>query len=287
MSEAIKYHRPVVTLLHASPLWIGEVAARTAYASFNKSEHTLIKQLGRGLNDEHYQGLLNINDIKSSEILDQLAWVHHHHSVLELIDLTFSIKGTSRGVLQEHSRHRVQSLTVQSTRYTMSSVLNAYIHATTKFNTEVTQRIGFLKIIKILDMFVYDNKRMIEIEVDGIFDKLRFKLESGDSEINDMLSKEGQNVLQSYKNYNASLFQQLEHAKKKRNVGDKFKDIVSDNWKVDMIVKFNLRSMKNYLDLRTSGSAWHQMQWLANAIKDEIPTKYLRLIDKQTRDSSK
>ena len=80
-----------------------------------------------------------------------------------------------------------------------------------------------------------------------------------------------------------ALFEKLQEGKKKRNVGDKFKHIVSDNWKVDMVATFNIRSLKNYFDLRDSGAAWFQIQWLAQAMKEVTPVKYLKLIDKEYR----
>jgi len=64
-------------------------------------------------------------------------------------------------------------------------------------------------------------------------------------------------------------------------VGDAFKHIVTDNWKVDMVVTFNLRSLKNYFDLRDSGGAWFQIRWLAQAMKEATPEKYLKLIVKK------
>ena len=73
--------------------------------------------------------------------------------------------------------------------------------------------------------------------------------------------------------------------RKKENVGDGFKHIVSDNWKVDMVVTFNIRSLKNYYDLRDSGAAWFQIQWLAEEMKKVTPEKYLKLIDKQYRNA--
>ena len=42
-----------------------------------------------------------------------------HESILEHINLTFSIKGLSRACLQELARHRHISLSVESTRYTL------------------------------------------------------------------------------------------------------------------------------------------------------------------------
>ena len=72
----------------------------------------------------------------------------------------------------------------------------------------------------------------------------------------------------------------LETGKKKRNVGDAFKHIISDNVKVDMVVTFNLRSLKNYFTLRDSGAAFFQIRWLAQEMIRVTPEKYLDLIIK-------
>ena len=47
-----------------------------------------------------------------------------HESVLEHINLTYSIKGISRALLQELARHRHISLSVESTRHTLKKQLN-------------------------------------------------------------------------------------------------------------------------------------------------------------------
>lgn len=49
-----------------------------------------------------------------------------HTSVIEHIKYTFHIKGVSRAVLQELARHRIASLSVQSTRYTLKKILQSY-----------------------------------------------------------------------------------------------------------------------------------------------------------------
>ena len=46
-----------------------------------------------------------------------------HESILEHINLTYSIKGISRALLQEVSRHRHVSLSVESTRHTLKKYL--------------------------------------------------------------------------------------------------------------------------------------------------------------------
>ena len=46
-----------------------------------------------------------------------------HESILEHINLTYSVKGLSRACLQELARHRHISLSVESTRYTLKKEL--------------------------------------------------------------------------------------------------------------------------------------------------------------------
>ena len=53
-----------------------------------------------------------------SEVLGRIIKAGHE-SVLEHITLTYSIKGISRALLQEVSRHRHISLSVESTRHTL------------------------------------------------------------------------------------------------------------------------------------------------------------------------
>ena len=54
----------------------------------------------------------------SSEVLGRIIKAGHE-SVLEHINLTYSIKGISRALLQEIARHRHISLSVESTRHTL------------------------------------------------------------------------------------------------------------------------------------------------------------------------
>jgi len=272
--SGIKYHNPKVTLLHASPLWIAEIAGRTAYNSFDKSEHIGIKLFP---NDKG-QYFKHNPDIESSEILTSLAWVYHHHSVLELVDLSFSIKDTSRGVLQEHARHRIQSLTVQSTRYTMSDVINAYIASL----ANIRPKTWFLVKMLELNILVTEDDTYNSIEYGTIWDKLLDQqIRLGTDEFQKTAIAKS-SLLYLKNPFNADkLFEQLQAGKKKRNVGDSFKHIVTDNWKVDMIIKFNLRSLKNYLTLRASGAAYFQISMLAEEMIKVIPDKYLNLIRKK------
>jgi len=295
----IEYSKPTVILLQETGIGTAEYAARTCYDSFDASENEAVKILNETLPEygpsDNIQSaeamtIAAINDIEHSDLLDKLAWTHFHHSILEHANLTFLIKGTPRGVLQEQARHRIQSLSVRSTRYTMSSVINAFVAC--KFTILEgpgyinTQYETFIELVSKLDLFVATDTIYNELEIRGILHKLNYQFDTlGAKEFYNIATPKSSTLLfEEAASIGASprdFFEALEAGKKKRNVGDAFKHIVTDNWKVDMVVTMNLRALKNYLDLRDSGAAYFQIRWLAQAIKDATPSKYLDLIVKK------
>lgn len=90
-----------VKLLNYTPLWVCSNAIRTCWQSFDKGDNggeidiALIERVG--------------NQLK-------------HASTLEHIYYNFYIKGVSRALLQELARHRIASLSVKSTRYTLKEL---------------------------------------------------------------------------------------------------------------------------------------------------------------------
>ena len=271
----IEYEKPKVTLLQQSGLGVAEIAARTCYDSFDNSENACIKNAMDTLDTDA------INNIDDSDLLANLAWVHHHHSIIEHATLSFLVQGTSRGVLQEHARHRLQAISVRSTRYTMSSVINAFV-ASLESSDGFT---FFLEKVLTLNLFVVTDEKYLLIEIKAMYDKLQFQYEKDHTFITNAIAKSSLPLIEECRGDAQTLFEAFQIGKKKRNVGDGFKHIVSDNWKVDMVVTFNIRSLKNYFDLRDSGAAWFQIQWLAQAMKEVTPKKYLKLIDKKYKNS--
>lgn len=267
----IEYEKPKVTLLQHSGLGVAEIAARTCYDSFENSENDCVKNAMQEMDTNA------INAIDDSELLSSLAWVHHHHSIIEHATLSFLVQGTSRGVLQEHARHRLQAISVRSTRYTMSSVINAF----TASQESQDSFAFFLEKLLALNLFVITDEEYLEIEIRSIYDKFMFQYKRNENYYKDAVAKSSLPLIEELKGDAQMLYNALEAGKKKRNVGDAFKHIVSDNWKVDMVVSFNIRSLKNYFDLRDSGAAWFQIQWLAEEMKKVTPLKYLKLIDKE------
>ncbi|MEA2029830.1 MAG: FAD-dependent thymidylate synthase [Campylobacterota bacterium] len=90
-----------VTLLHHTPLTICSNAIRTCWQSFDKSDD---------------------GGEKDRELIDRVGNKFKHASTLEHLNYNFYIKGISRALLQELARHRVASLSVKSTRYTLKEL---------------------------------------------------------------------------------------------------------------------------------------------------------------------
>ncbi|MBU1658197.1 FAD-dependent thymidylate synthase [bacterium] len=271
----ITYSKPQVVLLQDTGIGVAEAAARTCYDSFENSENEAIKYIENHLPDGEMCS--EINEIEESNLLNDLAWTYFHHSILEHANLSFLVRGTSRGVLQEHARHRIQAISVRSTRYTMSSVINAFLASEQSRNPKDF----FINKILAFDMFVTSDEAYNIIEIGAMFDKLKFQQGKVEDFYDIAVAKSSLPFLEEFGNDAEALFEALQKGKKKRNVGDAFKHIVTDNVKVDMVVTFNLRSLKNYFNLRDSGAAYFQIRWLAEAMMKATPSKYLDLIVKK------
>ena len=152
----IKYSKPEVVLLQDTGIGVAETAARTCYDSFSNSENEVIKNLEDSMPDSNMCD--ELNSIEDSLLLDDLAWTYFHHSILEHANLSFLIRGTSRGVLQEHARHRIQAISVRSTRYTMSSLINAFVASLGDKEFFITKILSF-------DMFVTADEDYNRIEI--------------------------------------------------------------------------------------------------------------------------
>lgn len=273
--NGLEYCEPEVFLLNESGIGVSEVAARNCYNSFEMSENPSVRDF---LTSDDFTG---IHEIENSELLKQLVWVNFHASVVEHTSLTYYIKGTSRGVLQEHARHRIQSLSVRSTRYTLSDILYAFIAGLDI--SEFQNRINFfLSHVELMDLFVTEDREYNKLQIVDMFTRLEMHRKNIGNErfIELCLSTENIKKLNEFCTPNI-LLKALKEGKTKRNAGDSFKHIVNDNWKTDIVCTFNLRSLQNYFKLRSSKAAWFQIQMLASAMIDCTPKKYLDLMIKE------
>jgi len=92
-----------VTLMHNTPLDVCAHAIRTCWQSFDNSDE---------------------GGEKDKALIDRVGNKFKHASTLEHLVYTLYIKGVSRALLQELARHRIASLSVKSTRYTLKELKN-------------------------------------------------------------------------------------------------------------------------------------------------------------------
>ena len=90
-----------VTLMHYTPLPVCAHAIRTCWQSFDKGDS---------------------GGEKDRALIDRVGNKYKHASTLEHLVYTFYIQGISRALLQELARHRMASLSVKSTRYTLKEL---------------------------------------------------------------------------------------------------------------------------------------------------------------------
>ena len=284
----LTFTKPTVILLQETGLGVSEVAARTCYNSFDKSENGCVADFNAYLaeyadREVTYENevLGEINSIEHSKLLNDLAWTHFHYSISEHSVLSFLVKGTSRAVLQEAMRHRIASPSVKSTRYTMAPIINAFVAELSENTGNTEPSDWFINTLTDMDLFVTSDLKYNLIEINMIFTKLKYQYNKlGKEEFGKLtVAKSSLPFLEEAKS-SPEVFKLLQSGKAKRNVGDNFKGIVTDFWKTDFVLTINLRSLKNFYTLRDSGASWVQIQWLAQAMKEATPKKYLDLIVK-------
>jgi len=97
-----------VVLLHHTPLSVAVQAIRTCWQSFDKGGCYPVPT-------DHLEE-------KDIDLLNRIVKKFKHESTIEHVNYNFAIDGISRACLQELARHRHQSLSVKSTRYTLKEL---------------------------------------------------------------------------------------------------------------------------------------------------------------------
>lgn len=104
-----------VTLLDHTSLINTIKAIRTCWDSFNKMDSFCYTDNSKIRFDS-----IGENDI---DLIKRVAVKNSHESTIEHLVFNFSIKGISRGCLQELARHRLASFSVQSSRYVLKKLI--------------------------------------------------------------------------------------------------------------------------------------------------------------------
>lgn len=209
-----------VTLLHHTPLYISAIGARTCWDSFDKSD-TEGECIGS----------------KDLALIDRVGNQYHHSSILEHISFNFFIDGISRACLQELARHRMASLSVKSSRYTLSELRDAPKPWETALGSSGNP----------LNMDVVS----------------RFCVLTDDDDVN--LS-----IAHALAGLQALLI--------RRKSNDVAKYAMIEAYRTQLTWTINLRSLQNFLSLRTDKKALPEIQHLAKLIYEALPADAQSLV---------
>ena len=105
-----------VKLLYHTPLYTCAHAIRMSHDNHDKSDSQCYDDL---YSDQ--REWINCGP-KDRALIERVGNKLKHASVLEHLSYTFDISDVSRALLQELARHRMASLTVKSTRYTLNEL---------------------------------------------------------------------------------------------------------------------------------------------------------------------
>jgi thymidylate synthase (FAD) len=207
-----------VTLNHATPLQICSDSIRQCWQSQDKSDNGGPVDLA---------------------LIDRIGNKFKHASTLEHISLNFTIEGVSRALLQELARHRMASLSVKSSRYTLTELRNE-------------------------EPFIYYDGPRIgdEIITDEAFDRAsKYLVFTRTDEIDRFSIRALENLRKSVGVYS----------------NDIIKYCMPESYKTSLSWTINARSLQNFLALRSNKAALWEIRDLAQAIFDNLPEdhKYL------------
>lgn len=222
-----------VRLIDNTKLSTCVIAGRTAWQSFH-----------RGGNYDAPTDSITDTD---KEFLDRVLNKHKHGSVAEHIVYSFAIDGISRACLQQLTRHRIGSFTVESTRYTLAKELKSEEPFTeyTDFDDQEYLPSGYERACKYLVMT--ENEHVNRYSILAL-DNLRDLLVAGIS-------------------------------------NDIAKYALPEAYKVRLQWTINARSLQNFLQLRSSKDALWEIRLLAAHIYKALPSDHQYLFTPFMKDT--
>lgn len=236
-----------VTLQHHTPLYIASDGARTCWSSQDKSDtckHQAVTYTNRLDNSMRTECSIceteQLNTItigpKDLALIDRVGNQFHHASILEHITFNFFIDGISRACLQEISRHRIASLSVKSTRYTLKEL--KFEQPFIEINSAIENYIDKERALKYL---VRVDESLVDAASIEALDKLRSILTKGIS-------------------------------------NDIAKYCLPESYRTQLTWTINMRSLQNFLSLRTDRTALPEIQLLAHLLYEALPADAQSLV---------
>ena len=116
--------------------------------------YTPIELVDRAIGKCHDRGCSKDRESMEKRI-DRVCNKLRHESILEHISYTFEVVGVSRALLQELARHRMASLSVKSTRYTLKELKDCPEAELSKFLVSVNDTVdsyNYDQLILVQDM---------------------------------------------------------------------------------------------------------------------------------------
>lgn len=251
-----------VTLLHSTPLEVCARAIRTCWDSHSKSD------CGGEIDKDLIHRIGNINK---------------HKSTLEHLYYNFEIIGISRACLQELARHRMASLSVKSTRYTLKELKN---------ESEFINLDSIKKIENVLqDSIESSLQENLKNTQNFIESNLKENLKNTPDSIESNFKNDFTNALKRAAKYiilspnmNVNFYNliSLENLRILLASGikqDIAKYALPECYKTRLVWSINARSLQNFLSLRSNKRALHEIRILAHNIFNALPKehKYLFL----------
>ena len=255
----------LVKLKHYTPLHICSDAIRKCWDSGDKSDTfncadcsgILVRE---ELDDDwicdkcDHCGSVNCGD-KDKALIDRVGNKFKHGSTLEHLSYNFEITGVSRALLQELARHRIASLSVKSTRYTLK---------------ELNNEEDLDKLFRSSYSFLTGKEHTLDEEpkAKAIFGKYLVYTGNYFVDTNSMLALIN---LQKALQYNIP--------------NDKAKFCLPESYKTELAWTINARSLQNFLYLRTNKSALWEIRDLAKAIFNALPEDHKYLFESSINES--
>lgn len=219
-----------VNLLHHTPLTYVAHGMRMSHNNHDKSDSNGV-----------------VIGPKDLALIDRVGNKLKHASTIEPLQYIFDIDGISRACLQELARHRIASLTVKSTRYTLNELRSEEPFTEyTDFNDQEYYPSGYERACKYLVMT--ENEHVNRYSILAL-DNLRDLLVAGIS-------------------------------------NDLAKYALPEAYKVRLQWTVNARSLQNFLLLRSSKDALWEIRLLAAAIYQSLPSDHKFLFTDYMKDTT-
>lgn len=179
---------------------------------------------------------------KRDERIDRVGNKNKHGSILEHLVYSFDISGVSRALLQEKARHRIASLSVKSTRYTLKELKNEE-----PFNPGI-----FISSDSVFSM-------------DDIYRASQYLVFTGCSFVDDR---------------SIHALEGLRQCISAGISNDIAKFCLPESYKTSYVWTVNARSLQNFLGLRLSKSAMWEIRKLATEVYKQIPEDHKFIFDR-------